>query len=140
MNSEETRRSLSLVGGKYILASRMRAGDEVTRDVLSRAGRYHVVAGNLRVKEVIVGDGEARRRYVVCHNPVEEKRQREHRAEVLSGLRGLLSSLSTKTDQPTTQRGRSLLTSTRFGRYLRQEVGQLHIAPHRDPASWRRRR
>jgi len=127
MNSEENRRSLSLGGGKYILASRMRAGDEVTRKVLSRAGRYHVVAGNLRVKEVIVGDGEARRRYVVCHNPIEEKRQREHRAEVLSELRGGLSSLSTKTDQTTTQRGRALLTSARFGRYLRQEGGRLHI-------------
>ena len=57
----------------------MRAGDEVTTDVLARAGRYQVVRDNLQVKEVIVGDGERRRRYVVCHNPVEETRQREHR-------------------------------------------------------------
>jgi transposase len=127
MNSEENRRTLSLGGGKYILASRMRAGDEVTHEVLSRPGRYHVVAGNLRVKEVIVGDGEARRRYVVCHNPIEEKRQREHRAQVLSELRVELASLSTKTDQTTTQRGRSLLTSARFGRYLRDEGGRIHI-------------
>jgi hypothetical protein len=80
MNSEQNRRTLSLGGGKYILAARMRAGDEVTHEVLTRPGRYHVVAKNLRVKEVVIGDGEARRRYVVCHNPVEEKRQREHRA------------------------------------------------------------
>ena len=127
MNSEENRRKLSLGGGKYILASRMRAGDEVTHDVLTRPGRYHVVAENLRVKEVVVGDGEARRRYIVCHNPLEEKRQREHRARILRELKVELASLSTKTDQATTQRGRALLTSQRFGKYLRHAKGRLHI-------------
>jgi len=127
MNSEDNRRKLSLGGGKYILAARMRAGDEVTHEVLTRQGRYHTVADNLRVKEVIVGDGEARRRYVICHNPVEEKRQREHRAQLLSELKAELASLSIKGDQATTQRGRALLTSARFGKYLRQDRGRLRI-------------
>ncbi len=127
MNSEENRRTLSLGGGKYILAARMRAGDEVTHEVLTRPGRYHVVAKNLRVKEVVVGDGEARRRYVVCHNPVEEKRQREHRAQLLRDLKAELASLSTKADQTTTQRGRALLTSSRFGKFLRHANGRLYI-------------
>jgi len=76
---------------------------------------------------VIVGDGETRRRYVVCHNPLEEKRQREHRARVVRELKAELASLSTKTDQATTQRGRALLTSSRFGKYLREEGGRLRI-------------
>jgi hypothetical protein len=71
MNSESNRRTLSLGGGKYILASRMRADGEVSDEVLTRAGRYHLVKDNLRVKEVYVGDGERRQRYVVCHNPSE---------------------------------------------------------------------
>jgi transposase len=127
MNSEDNRRTLSLGGGKYILATRMRAGDEVTREVLTRPGRYHVVAENLRVKEVIVGDGEARRRYVVCHNPLEEKRQREHRARLLRDLKAELASLSTRSDQADSQRGRALLTSPRYGKYLRHERGRLRI-------------
>ena len=57
MTSEENRRTLALGGGKYILGAKMRAGDEVTKVVLARQGRYHEVKGNLRVKEVIVGDG-----------------------------------------------------------------------------------
>jgi hypothetical protein len=32
----------------------MRAGDEVTKKVMTRAGRYQVVRDNLRVKEVVV--------------------------------------------------------------------------------------
>jgi transposase len=125
MNSEQNRRSLSLGGGKYILATRLRAGDEVTKDVLTRAGRYRrPVADNLRVKEVIVGEGEGRRRYVVCHNPLEEKRQREHRARLLRELRAELADKPVKQD---TQRGRALLTSSRFGRYVRIDRGLLRI-------------
>jgi len=53
MNSEDNRRSLALGNGKYILASKMRAGDEVTKDVLARPGRYKDVRDNLQVKEVV---------------------------------------------------------------------------------------
>lgn len=49
--------ALSLGGGKYILSSRMRAGDEVTAQVLTRPGRYQQVADNLEVTEVVVGEG-----------------------------------------------------------------------------------
>jgi hypothetical protein len=54
----------------------MRRGDEVTYKVLQRPGRFQQVSDNLRIKEVVAGEGERRRRYVVCHNPHEEKRQR----------------------------------------------------------------
>jgi hypothetical protein len=94
MNSESNRRTLSLGGGKYILASRMRADGEVSDEVLTRAGRYHLVKDNLRVKEVYVGDGERRQRYVVCHNPSEEHRQRARRAKHLEHLRAELAALS----------------------------------------------
>ena len=93
MNSDENRHRLALGNGKYILAAKMRAKDEVTNDVLSRAGRYRLVEDNLRVKEVFVGDGERRRRYVVCHNPSEAVRQREHRRKLLEQLEAELASM-----------------------------------------------
>jgi transposase len=121
MNSEDNRRRLSLGGGKYILATKMRAGDEVTNQVLTRAGRYQKVADNLRVKEVVVGDGERRRRYVVCHNPEQADRQRQHRDRLLEELR-----LELKSQREPIRKGRhakrtcELVTSRRYGRYLRQ--------------------
>jgi hypothetical protein len=121
MNSEENRRKLALGGGKYILASRMRAGDEVTKEVLTRQGRYQEVAGNLRVKEVVVGDGERRRRYVVCHNPQEAERQKRHRAKVLEELRAELATLRPpKKGDKHSKRTCELLTTERYSRYLRQ--------------------
>jgi len=129
MNSEENRRQLALGGGKYILAAKMRAGDEVSREVLTRAGRYQVVRDNLRVKEVIVGDGERRRRYVVCHNPDEAARQRQHRAQLLDLLTAELASLTPPTrGKEHSKRTCALLTSERFGRYLRRlKTGALRL-------------
>jgi hypothetical protein len=121
MNSEENRRQLALGGGKYILAARMRAGDEVTKEVVTRQGRYHTVAGNLRVKEVVVGDGERRRRYVVCHNPVEAERQRRHREGLLAMLKAELPTMRPpRPGHAHSKRTCEQLTSERFGRYLRQ--------------------
>ena len=93
MNSEENRRKLALGGGGYILATKMRAGDVVTKSVITRAGRYQVVKDNLRVKEVLIGDGARRQRYVVCYNPDEAKRQRQHREKMVKLIEQELASL-----------------------------------------------
>jgi transposase len=120
MNSEENRRKLALGGGKYILASKMRAGDEVTKEVITRAGRFKTVADNLLVKEVFVGDGERRHRYVVCFNPVEAERQRAHRKKILDGLADELKTLRPPArGKPHSKRTCELLTTPRFANYLR---------------------
>jgi transposase len=75
----------------YILGARMRKQKEVREEVLSRAGRYHVIHGErlcckdpspLKVKEVEV-DG---RRYVVCHNEDQARKDAEDRKLILAGL------------------------------------------------------
>jgi hypothetical protein len=93
----------------------MRRGDEVTRDVLQRPGRFQQVAENLRVKEVVVGEGERRRRYVVCHNPQEEKRQRVHRRQVLRELEAALASVKEVRGESHSKRVCQLRASRRYG-------------------------
>ena len=123
MNSEENRHRLALGGGKYILATRLRAGDEVTKEVLPRPGRYRKVAQNLEVKEVVIGDGERRRRYVVCHNPSEQERQRAHRKRLLEELQAELDTLAAPKRGGHSKRMCDLISSARFGRYLIQVPG-----------------
>ena len=129
MNSEDNRRTLALGLGKYILASKMRGGDEVTKQVMTRPGRYAPVAGNLRVKEVFVGDGERRTRYVVCHNPLEQARQKQHRDQILELLKAELATLEPPArGKKHSKRTCELLASERFARYLRQtKTGVLRI-------------
>ena len=123
MTSEDNRRKLALGNGKYILGAKMRAGDEVTTEVLARQGRYHEVRDNLRVKEVIVGDGERRRRYVVCHNPDEAARQQAHRSKLVAELEAEIATMKTDSDRGHSKRMCALLTSSRYGRYLREASG-----------------
>jgi transposase len=105
----------------------MRRGDEVTEEVLSRPGRYRTVAENLEVKEVIVGDGERRRRYAVCFNPLEAKRQKAHRVELLTELEAELASLSDLVEGSHTKRVCALRSSARYGRLLKDTKRGLAI-------------
>jgi len=120
MVSEKNLKSLARGGGKYIVCMPVHPGGEVATQVVNRPGRYQEVAENLRVKEVTVGDGERRRRYVVCHNPQEAQRQRLHREKVLEQLSAELDSLRHQTDNKShTKRVCELRASGRYGRYLR---------------------
>jgi len=86
MNSEENRQQLARACGKYLLATRMGSVKEIKKTVLSHSGRYKVIRDNLHAKEVIVGDGERRRRYILCYNPKEAEKQRKHREGVVQEL------------------------------------------------------
>jgi transposase len=72
MVSAANLRRIRRAGMHCIIGVRMRRFNEVRREVLSRAGRYKVVAGNLHVKQVWIG----KHRYIVCHNPEETERDR----------------------------------------------------------------
>lgn len=123
MISQNNLKTLSLGGGRYILGAPFTKGGEVSEEVLTRPGRYKEVADNLLVKEVWVGEGERRRRYILCHNPQEEKRQQKHRAQVLSELEAELATLSDKDEHALSRRKQQLLLSRRYGRYLRTLKG-----------------
>ena len=54
-------------GGHFIAGMRMRDGDPLVEQVLSRQGRDQHVKENLRVKEVHVDDTDVR--FIICHTP-----------------------------------------------------------------------
>jgi hypothetical protein len=84
-------------GWQYILGARMRSQNEVKDEVLSRAGRYRIVHPSrvesddpspLKVKEVWV----AERRYVVCLNEDEARKDAADREAIVAALREQLRS------------------------------------------------
>jgi hypothetical protein len=117
MNSEDNRSELARACGKYLLACRMANVADIKREVLSKRGRYTVFKDNLHAKEVIVGDGERRKRYILCYNPKEAERQRKHRQMVVKLLEDELDRHKDKS--ATAQWAIELLASRRFKRYLR---------------------
>jgi len=119
MVSKENLHTLARGGGKYIVCMPIHRGGEVAKEVISRPGRYQKVADNLEVKEVTVGDGERRRRYVVCYNPEEAARQKKHREQVLKELEAELEALRTQRGPSHSKRVCELRASGRYGRYVR---------------------
>jgi transposase len=117
MHSGANREELARGMGKYVLAVPMGAITEVKTEVLSRPGRYRQIEDNLLAKEVVVGDGERRRRYLVCFNPQAAERQAQHRAEVIEALQA--ERARHKTRQATAKWAMELLTSGRYRRYLK---------------------
>jgi hypothetical protein len=126
MNSADNRSELARACGKYLLACRMASVADIKRDVLTKRGRYTVFKDNLHAKEVIVGDGERRKRYILCYNPKEAKRQRKHRQMTVELLE---DELQRHRDQSASaQWAIELLASRRFKRYLRVlKSGQVRI-------------
>lgn len=86
ISSEENLRYLRRGGGNWIAGMRMRAGEEVCEAALARPGRYRVVRDNLRVKEVRIGSGDSARRFIVCHNPEEESKDRQRRERAVERI------------------------------------------------------
>lgn len=81
---------------------------------------------------MIVGDGERRRRYIVCYNPLEAKRQQLHREQV---LRELEAELAKHPDLKATARWAiDLLASGRYRRYLKIEAATNRLAINRQAA------
>ena len=125
MNSEENRVILQKAGGHYILGEKLRDDAEVHEEVLSRKGRYRKIRENLEIKEVIIGQGERRRRFIIVHNPDEATRDRHTREAILKRTEEALGAL---TGPEHTKRVCELLSHHTMGRYLRQQKnGSLKI-------------
>src|SRR5208283_4465262 len=120
MYSADNLAELSRGLGRYILAVPMRKLRDIEAEVLTRPGRYKPVADNLLVKEVWVGDGERRKRYVLCLNPQEAERERARRTQLLVELDAELALLEQRQDDHP-RAACALLTSRRYGRYLSKD-------------------
>lgn len=105
--------ALTAANYEYIVGMKMRNLVEVRDEVLGRAGRYHEVSETLAVKEVWVDD----RRYVICYNPEEAKKDRYDRDAILAKMREKLASGGLK----------KLIANRGYRRFLKVQGGAAAI-------------
>jgi len=134
--SAVNRAYLTRGGGHYIHAEKLRHTNTEAAAALARPGRYHTVAGNLRVKEVAVapggnGDGEEgmrTQRFVVCHNPEQGARDAAVRTNLITHLQQLIDGSDTWAARRRDELAGSLKTKPGLRRYLRRtQAGLLRI-------------
>ena len=119
-SSEDNLRYLQRTGGHYIVGEKMRSGKKDTEEVMSRKGRYHEIRENLRVKEIVVGEGEARKRFILVHNPQEAQRQKHQREELIKRLEAELDGMKQIPHEAHTKAVCRLRSHPAYGPYLRQ--------------------
>jgi len=116
MTSDENRRILQKAGGQYILGEKLR-GNHMSEMALRHPGRFKVVADTLQVKQVHVGEGTGRRRYVIAYNPQQAEADRITREKNLERLRCELEALNGKRRKKPECR---LLLHPSRGRYVKE--------------------
>lgn len=131
MIRKKTLKALDGRGWPYIVGARMRSHKEVRQQVLDDVGRFEVVFGRrrtakdpspLKVKEVWVDD----RRYIVCHNEEQARKDAADRQAILASLESRLR-----------QGSKSLVGNRGFQRYLRMDGKGFQIDPQRVEADER---
>ena len=126
--SAENRRYLQRAGGHYILGEKLRGNDKEAIAALARQGRYHAVAGNLRVKEVVIDDGTMRDRFVICHNPEEAKRDQAVREQLLAQITDRIAGTDSLATAERHELYGQLCSKRGYKRFLRQtKTGKLRI-------------
>ncbi len=120
MNSEENRLVLQKAGGQYILGEKLRDNQEVHKEVLAKRGRYLKIRENLEIKEVVIGGGERRRRFILVHNPEEAKKDKATREKILARIERSLKELGDQKGKAHKKSVCALLAHRTMGRYLRQ--------------------
>ena len=126
--SERNRRYLQRGGGHYIVGEKLRSDSKEASAALARQGRYHTVAGNLRVKQVRIDDGTNRDRFVICHNPDRADRDQLVREQILDRLRQEIHTADGLAPSKRSELYGALSTKPAYKRLLRKTpTGKLRI-------------
>jgi transposase len=126
--SERNRRYLQRAGGHYIVGEKLRSDSPDAQAALARQGRYHVVDGGLRVKQVRVDDATNRDRFVVCHNPERADRDQQVRDRILARLADAIAGSDKLSQSKRSELYGALSTKPAFKRFLRKTpAGKLRI-------------
>ena len=126
--SERNRRYLQRAGGHYIVGEKLRSDSPEAQAALARQGRYHVVDGGLRVKQVRVDDATMRDRFVVCHNPERAERDQQVRERILARLHDEIAGSDKLSQSKRAELYGALATKPAFKRLLRKTpAGKLRI-------------
>ncbi len=126
--SKDNLRTLQRAGGHYIMGEKMSSGKPEVEEALARPGRYRKVRDNLEIKEIIVGDGEARHRYVLVRNPEQAERDCKIRKDIIAHITEELRNLRYLPEGQHTRAICALRSHPVYGRYLRMlKNGQLRL-------------
>jgi transposase len=126
--SEENLHEMTRGGDHYIAGVKMRQGSPEVEAALSRAGRFKTIRDNIEVKEIWVGAGEKRTRYVLARNPKEAERDRLTRESIVRHVTEAMTAIRVL-EKGHVKAACELAAHEVYGRYvkLNEKTGQLSL-------------
>jgi transposase len=127
MTSEDNKRILQKAGGHYILGEKLR-GVTKNAKALNRGGRFKEIQDNLHIKEVYVGEGVGKERFVIAYNPEQATHDKKTRERILKKLGTELTAINSMPKDKQTKAKVLLKAHSSMGRYVKElKNGNLKI-------------
>ncbi|RQW06758.1 transposase, partial [candidate division KSB1 bacterium] len=119
MGSDDNTQYLQRGGGHYIIGRKMKTGEADVRQALRQKGRYTEIADDLWAKQVIIGNGEKRKRLVLAKNINEQKRHEKTRETMTAYLETAIAEINKGRKQAESKAALSLRAHRIYGKYIK---------------------
>jgi transposase len=128
MSSEYNLQYLQRGGGHYIVGRKMKTGEAFVEQALSQKGRYTAIEEDLWAKEVIIGNGEKRKRLLIVKNIKEQQRDQRNRLQLIETLEEKVNHLNSRHRRSHSKAVCELKSHRVYGSYIKQKKdGKLKI-------------
>src|SRR4030043_2289677 len=130
MSSEDNHRYLQRGGGHYIVGRKLKSGEKEARAALSERGPYTQIHENLFAREIVLGDGEKRKRLVLVKNLEEEERHREARQKLIHTIKKKMETIKHRRARSHNKEVCELKSHPVYGNYIKElPDGRFKIDP-----------
>ena len=127
-SSEKNCIKLQAGGGHYIIGEKMRSGKPEVEDALSKRCRYTMIKEDLYAKEVMIGEGERRKRFAIVLNTKMAVKDRLTREKHLQHITESLAAHGASEKKEHTKALCAPASHPVYGRYVKTDAdGKLTI-------------
>jgi transposase len=128
MSSEDNLGYLQRGGGHYLVGRKLKSGEKEAVAALSQRGPFTEISERLFAKEIILGDGEKRKRLVLVKNLEEEEHQRQVRQEIIHTIEKKIETLNHRRARSHNKEVCELKSHPVYGKYIKElSDGRLKI-------------
>jgi len=120
MTSESNLQYLQRGGGHYIVGRKIKSGEARAEKALAQKGAYTNIKEQLWAKEIVVGNGEKRKRFVLVKNDREKERAEKTRREIIAKLEANIKEINTHKQKGKSKAAQKLKAHRVYGRYIKQ--------------------
>jgi transposase len=107
-------------GGHYIVGRKMKNSDAYAQEALSHKGPYTMIKEQLWAKEIVVGNGEKRKRLVLVRNDRERERAEKSREKLVTKLEGDIGKINAHKQKGKCKAAQKLKAHRVYGRYIKE--------------------